>query len=91
MAFLLTQPDTLLSRNHLPYVFMVCFCISFIGLRTEGAECCARGTVLTLLVLQVATESRDPVLKLKLKDMLAEQQSVDAPSEESTEHPSHTT
>ncbi|XP_053177221.1 28S ribosomal protein S23, mitochondrial [Scomber japonicus] len=34
----------------------------------------------------VSAESRDPVLKLKLKDMLTEQQSVYAGSEETTEH-----
>ncbi|XP_026220243.1 28S ribosomal protein S23, mitochondrial [Anabas testudineus] len=39
----------------------------------------------------VAAESRDPVLELKLKDMLAEQQSVITPSNESTEHNTHTT
>lgn len=33
----------------------------------------------------VSAEARDPVLELRLKDMLAEQQSIDAASEETTE------
>ncbi|XP_041797154.1 28S ribosomal protein S23, mitochondrial isoform X2 [Chelmon rostratus] len=38
----------------------------------------------------VSVESRDPVLKLKLTDMLAEQRSVKADSEEAMEHTTHT-
>lgn len=43
-----------------------------------------------VFTLQVSVESRDPVLKLKLTDMLAEQRSVKADSEEAMEHTTHT-
>lgn len=36
----------------------------------------------TFFILQVSAESRDPVLELKLTDMLAERQSISASSEE---------
>ncbi|XP_071327640.1 small ribosomal subunit protein mS23 isoform X1 [Trachinotus anak] len=54
------------------------------ALLTEGVVLRRRGAP------SVAAESRDPVLELKLTDMLAEQQSVGADSKETVDHSTHT-
>ncbi|XP_039978950.1 28S ribosomal protein S23, mitochondrial [Xiphias gladius] len=53
------------------------------ALLTEGIVLRRRGA------LPVSPESRDPVLELKLTDMLAEQQSVGADSKETKDHTTH--